>query len=80
MEYNWVVAAYEPRSDRGKSVLSHADAGIGYVLQNRDRSKGEAIIVAFKYPANRDIPHYLTLATPGQADALEAKYGRKKNE
>ena len=30
--YIWVIAAYAPNTDRGKSVLAHAEHGIGYVL------------------------------------------------
>lgn len=80
MNYVWVIATYPPYSDRGKSVLSHAEAGLGYILQNKTRNKTDNIIVAFKYPAYRaeNLPSSLVLANETQSDRLEIKYGRKQ--
>lgn len=75
LEYRWVIAQYDPRSDRGKSVLAHADIGLGYVLQNKSRSKGDNVIVAFKYPAHKTIPSHLTAANESQSYALEQRRG-----
>jgi hypothetical protein len=76
MGYQWVIAAYDPRSDRGKSVQAHADSGLGYVVQNPDRMKGDRIIAAFKFPANQPIPRHLTLANPMQVERLEKRMSR----
>lgn len=76
-EYKWVIAVYTPFSDRGKSVLAHAEIGIGYILQNKNRLKGDNVIVAFKYPAHKLLPDTLTYATPEQVYRLENKYGSK---
>jgi hypothetical protein len=75
--YHWVVSAYAPNSDRGKSVLAHAEIGLGYVLQNRNRSKNDNIIVAFKYPAHQALKNNLQYATPEQTYVLEERYGSK---
>lgn len=80
MEYVWVIATYPPYSEHGKSVLAHAEAGLGYVLQNKNRNKTDNVIVAFKYPEFKadNLPSSLTLANETQSERLEIKYGRAK--
>lgn len=76
MTYVWVIGFFDPRSDRGKSIQNHAEAGVGYIIQNKDRLKTDKIIAAFKYPANRPIPPHLQAASPIQVERLEARSKR----
>lgn len=76
--YKWVLASYLPNSDRGKSVLQHAEAGVGYYLLNKERGKTDKIIVAFKYAADKTMPPHLTDASPHQVERLEARSGTRK--
>ncbi len=79
MIYTWVIGSYDPKTERGKNVVTHADAGIGYFTLNKDRLKGQSIIVGFKWASHTEpVPHHLTLATPVQIDKLESLW-RKRN-
>ena len=70
VNYRWVLASYDPRSTQGKAVLAHAGAGIGYRVINKQRTKMDNVIVAFKY-AKLPVPAHLTEATPAQVEKLE---------
>lgn len=68
--YVWVLKEYDPRTDRGKSVLMHASHGGAYIVLNKDRAKNDPIIAAFKY-VGYPVPADYTVATKEQADKLE---------
>jgi len=72
----WVIASYAPFSERGKQVLALAETGTGYILQNKDRAKGDNIIVAFMWPAHKTLNDGLVKATPEQVYRLEQRYGK----
>ena len=63
MEYTWVIARYTYNSERGKSALAHANAGIGYVLLNPELGREDYIIVAFNWAFKKPIPHNLDMAS-----------------
>lgn len=73
MEYTWVIARYTYNSERGKSALAHANAGIGYVLMNPERGRADDILVAFKWALNKPIPHHLDQASEVQIERLEKR-------
>lgn len=73
MEYRWVIGYFDSRSDKGKAIQGLSEHGVGYIIQNPDRLKGDRIIAAFKYPAHVSLPQYLQLATPQQVERLEAR-------
>lgn len=75
MQYEWVIGLTNERDDRGKSILAHANLGLGYVVLNPQREKGELVKYAFKRPLVGPTPHHLVLATAMQADRLERKAG-----
>lgn len=71
MQYDWVLARYHNTNETGKKVLELANAGVGYHIINKGRTKTEDVIVAFKYVANKPLPHHLTYATKQQCEKLE---------
>lgn len=71
MDFIWVLGRYTAHSDHGKYVLSLIGEGIGYHLLNKERAKSEDIIVGFKYPTIKPLPHHLEPATPTQTLKLD---------
>ena len=74
--YRWVIKSYPHNSDRGKSVLAHAEHGVGYVLYNKQRTKSDPIIVAFRHPKHHPIPDGAAEANLYQEEALEKRFNR----
>ena len=72
ISYRWVLAQYPANSEMGKKVLAEEKAGSGYRLINKDRSKTQPIIVAFKY-FGYPIPSHLREATREQSEKLEKR-------
>ena len=59
MQCEWVVGTYE--SERAKSVLRHAEAGIGYIiLESVGRGNSQTIVAAFRRPMDSPLPAHLT--------------------
>lgn len=78
MQFDWVLGRYTAHSDKGKYVLSLASEGVGYHLLNKERGKSEDIIVGFKYPAVKALPHHLEYATASQVTRLEEMDERRR--
>jgi len=70
MNYRWVIGRYSI-DGQGSYVLGMANAGIGYILINRDRQKKDDVIVGFKFAGNEPLPNHLDEATPFQIEKLE---------
>lgn len=69
----WVIIRANPTSPRGKTIIGQAAEGIGYIILNHDRSRGDDIIAAFRRVENDVLPVHLTYATTQQCKALEKK-------
>lgn len=78
MDYIWAISVYQPNTDKGKAVLAHLSTGTGYILQNKSRLKQDPIIVAYKFPADKQLSETAKKATPEQAERLEEISGRRK--
>lgn len=53
----WVIASYE--GERAKSVLAHADVGIGYIVLERGGNRySPSALVAFDYRGEMPLPHH----------------------
>lgn len=73
MKYDWVIARFNAANEQGKYVLGLAHQGIGYFLINKDRTRSDDIIVAFKKAASdQPLPHHLAYADKHQIEKLEA--------
>lgn len=78
MIYLWVIGQYSPSSERGKSVMAHAANGVGYFELNKGRSKGENIVVGFRWSNHKEpVPRYLAIANPEQILTLERMYNKR---
>ena len=84
MKYEWVLRRYISTDENGKKALELANEGVGYHVINRERSKGEDIILAFKWIPidkhgnSRPLPQHLELASKYQIEKLiewDAKRG-----
>lgn len=78
MKYIWVIGGFSADSEQGKYALSLAQAGIGYHHLNKDRTKGQPIIVGFKYPEGSDLPAHLEVATYSQIEKLDKADDKRK--
>jgi hypothetical protein len=71
MYYDWVIAQYQARSNKGKYVLGLIESGVGYVLINKSRVSSDPIIVGFKWAHTSALSNGLVKADPVQAAKLE---------
>lgn len=77
MKYEWGLRRFLSSDDQGKKVVELANENVGYHIMNKNRSKGEDVIVAFKWiPIDKDgnsrpLPQHLELASKYQSDKLE---------
>jgi len=84
MNYEWALARYISTDETGKKVAELASAGVGYHIMNKNRSKGEDVIVAFKFiPIDKDgnsrpLPPHLELASVYQSEKLD-ELDKKRN-
>ena len=84
MKYEWALTRFISTDENGKKALELANQGVGYHVINKERSKGEDIILAFKWiPIDKDgnsrpLPQHLELASKYQIEKLiewDAKRG-----
>jgi hypothetical protein len=84
MQYEWALARYTSNDERGKKVVELANYGVGYHIINKERSKGEDVIVAFKFIPidkngnSRPLPAHLELASKHQSVKLD-EWDKKRN-
>jgi hypothetical protein len=73
MSAEWVVGRYT--GERAKSVMDHANAGIGYfILQQGGKGTGMWCLAAFVRPLDSPTPEHLTRVTDrSQLAKLEAR-------
>jgi len=76
-KYQWAIVRYISSDEQGKKVVELANAGVGYHIMNKGRSKGEDVLVAFKWIPldkkgdSKPLPQHLELASAYQSDRLE---------
>lgn len=76
MEYQWVIGAFT--GDRGKSVKAHADAGLGYFIQQESGAgQGYTVHAAFRRANDSSLPDHLGICNPYQVDKLEKLYSAR---
>jgi len=88
--YKWALVRYNSTNEAGKKAVDLANSGIGYHIMNKSRSKGEDVILAFKFvPVGADgmprsLPDHAEFASNTQADKLEdwdfSRKGKQKTE
>lgn len=61
MQTEWVVGRY--KGDRAKSVLAHANEGIGYIILDTTQTRGASleVVAAFRRPKDSPRPEHLEL-------------------
>lgn len=76
-KYEWALARYISSDDKCKKVVELANAGIGYHIMNKERAKGEDVIVAFKWVPldengdSKPLPQHLEIASVYQSEKLD---------
>lgn len=78
MKYEWVIGSFT--GDQAKIVKSHADAGIGYYIQQENGAGfGHTVVAAFRRAISEVRPEHLMLASPYQQERLnklhESRFG-----
>jgi hypothetical protein len=72
MQCEWVIGLFE--GEQAKSVLAHADMGIGYFIQKQERNGyNRTVYAAFRRPMDSPRPEHLQLCSPSQVAILEKK-------
>lgn len=63
MQSQWVTGRFS--GDRAKSVLAHADEGIGYIILDSTNSRGASleVVAAFRRSDNDAVPEHLERVT-----------------
>ena len=84
IEYEWALIRFKSNDERGKRAVDLANNGIDYHIINKERTKGEDVILAFMFiPIDKDgnsrpLPIYSELASKSQADKLDL-WDKKRN-
>lgn len=77
MTYEWTIGTYT--DERAKSVIAHADAGIGYFIQNRGGAgKAFTVTAAFRRPQDSILPDNCIVANYSQVIKLDRMFDSRQ--